>query len=101
MSTLYIGCEPGVTLPVRTGDVHPRYTLEAMRAKIEGIVELRGVVDIDGKIRESRVVRSLDTAYGLDEQARKALEEMGFLPGTLNGRPARTLVTFELQFTLR
>jgi protein TonB len=59
------------------------------------------VIDVDGRIREPRVTRSLDRTYGLDEQARKAVEEMRFEPATKNGSPVRVLVDIELLFTLR
>lgn len=97
----FLGCGGPVKAPVRTREAKPKYTPEAMRRKIEGTVELQGIVDTDGRIREIRVTRSLDQRFGLDDQARKAVEETRFKPATRDGVPVRVLVTIELRFTLR
>ena len=52
-----------------TKEVRVRYTSDALRARVEGSVALEGVVRADGTVGEVRVVRSLDTRYGLDDQA--------------------------------
>ncbi len=91
----------GVESPVRIREVKPQYTPEAMRAKIQGTVELEGVIGPDGKVTEVRVTRSLDKVFGLDEQARKAVFSTPFIPCKKQGQPVACLVVFELQFTLR
>jgi len=91
----------GVENPTRIREVKPAYTPEAMRAKIQGTVELEALVAADGKVAEVRVTRSLDRVFGLDEQARKAVFATPFLPCKKEGKPVACLVTFELQFTLR
>jgi TonB family protein len=101
VSNLSFPCDPGVKAPNRTQAAKPQYTLEAMRQRIEGSVELQGVVDVDGIIREPRVMRSLDKTYGLDDQARKAVEAMRFEPATKDGKPVRALVMIELMFSLQ
>ncbi|MEI6245408.1 MAG: energy transducer TonB, partial [Acidobacteriota bacterium] len=77
------------------------YTPEAMRAKIQGTVELEAIIGPDGKVTEARVSRSLDKVFGLDEQARKAVFATPFIPCKKAGVPVACLVVFELQFTLR
>lgn len=91
----------GVENPVRLREVKPQYTPEAMRAKIQGTVELEAVIGLDGKVSEVRVSRSLDKVFGLDEQARKAVLATPFIPCKKQGTPVACLVVFELQFTLR
>jgi protein TonB len=91
----------GVENPTRIREVKPAYTPEAMRAKIQGTVELEALVAADGKVAEVRVTRSLDRVFGLDEQARKAVFSTPFLPCKKEGKPVACLVTFELNFTLR
>jgi protein TonB len=91
----------GVENPTRIREVKPAYTPEAMRAKIQGTVELEALVAADGKVAEVRVTRSLDRVFGLDEQARKAVFATPFLPCKKEGKPVPCLVTFELNFTLR
>lgn len=91
----------GVENPVRLREQKPQYTPEAMRAKIQGTVELEAVIGTDGKVTEVRVIRSLDKVFGLDEQARKAVLATPFIPCKKQGTPVPCLVVFELQFTLR
>jgi protein TonB len=91
----------GVENPIRIREVKPQYTPEAMRAKIQGTVELEAIIAPDGKVTEVRVIRSLDKVFGLDEQARKAVFATPFIPCKKQGTPVPCLVVFELQFTLR
>ena len=91
----------GVENPTRIREVRPAYTPEAMRAKIQGTVELEALIAADGKVAEVRVTRSLDRVFGLDEQARRAALDTPFLPCKREGKPVPCLVTFELTFTLR
>lgn len=91
----------GVENPTRLKEEKPSYTPEAMRAKIQGTVELEALIAADGHVAEVRVTRSLDRVFGLDEEARKAVFKTRFLPCKRQGVPVACLVTFELQFTLR
>ncbi len=91
----------GVENPIRIREEKPQYTPEAMRAKIQGTVELEAIIAPDGKVTEVRVIRSLDKVFGLDEQARKAVFATPFIPCKKQGVPVPCLVVFELQFTLR
>jgi protein TonB len=81
-------------------EVKPQYTLEAMRAKIQGTVLLDCVVKADGTVGDVEVLRSLDKT-GLDQEAIRAARAWQFEPGTRNGEPVPVLVTIELTFTLR
>lgn len=40
MSDVHLLCEPGVTAPIRRSEVKPMYTAAAMRAKVQGSVEI-------------------------------------------------------------
>jgi TonB family protein len=91
----------GVTSPVIIKEMKPQYTSAAMRAKIQGNVEVEAVVQTDGQVGEVRVVRSLDTEYGLDEAAVKAVKNWTFNPGKKDGIAVPVLVKIELTFRLR
>jgi TonB family protein len=52
-------------------------------------------------VGEVQVLRSLDSVFGLDQEAIKAAKQWKFAPGTRLGEPVSVLVTIELQFTLR
>ena len=91
----------GVSMPEVVREVKPNYTLDAMRAKLQGLVVLECVVLPDGTVGDVKVVKSLDKVFGLDEQAIKAVKEWRFLPGRRFGEPVPVYVTIELAFTLR
>jgi periplasmic protein TonB len=91
----------GVENPRLIREVKPQYTADAMRAKIQGAVWLECVVLPDGSVGEVRVVRSLDSTFGLDQEAIRAAKQWRFQPGTRFGEPVPVLVTIELTFTLR
>ena len=91
----------GVTLPKLVKDIKPKYTSEAMRAKVQGTVLLECVVRPDGSVGDVVVKRSLDPTFGLDQEAIKAAQKWEFVPGTRMGEPVPVLVTIELTFTLR
>jgi TonB family protein len=81
--------------------VKATYTQEAMQQKIQGTVRLQLTVEGDGSVDDVRVVRSLDTQYGLDDQAVAAVRQWKFNPAHLYGRPAATVVVVELEFKLK
>ena len=91
----------GVLLPKVLREVKPQYTADAMRAKVQGTVLLECVVNSDGTVGSVDVVKSLDRAFGLDQEAVKAAKQWRFAPGTRFGEPVAVLVTIELTFTLR
>ena len=91
----------GVTLPVVLREVKPQYTSDAMRAKVQGTVLLECVVRPDGSVGDVKVMRSLDSTFGLDLEAMKAARNWRFRPGMRQGEPVAVLVTIELTFTLR
>jgi protein TonB len=91
----------GVTIPQLVREVKPSYTADAMRAKVQGTVWLECVVMPDGSVGRVEVVRSLDSTFGLDQEAIKAAKQWRFRPGTRFGEPVPVLITIELAFTLR
>lgn len=91
----------GVETPRLIREVKPQYTAQAMRAKIQGEVLLECIVQPDGTVGDIRVVRSLDSTFGLDQEAIKAARQWRFHPGTKQGQPVPVLVTIAIAFTLR
>jgi TonB family protein len=90
----------GVVDPTELKKVEPKYTSEAMRAKITGEVELEVVIEANGTVGEMRVVKSLDRTFGLDEEAKKAAKQWLFRPATLQGKPVPIVVRLILEFRL-
>jgi TonB family protein len=91
----------GVTLPRILREVKPAYTSDAMRAKVQGTVLLQCVVRPDGAVTDIQVLRSLDSVFGLDQEAIKAARQWRFAPGTRMGQAVPVQITIELTFTLR
>ena len=90
----------GVTPPVEIYVPRPQYTADAMRARIQGRVWIECVVQTNGICTNTRVARSLDPVFGLDEEAVKAARLFRFRPGMRMGEPVAVLVTIELTFSL-
>ena len=55
----------------------------------------------DGSVGRVQIVRSLDSMFGLDQEALKTVRLWRFAPGTMAGQPVPVLVEIELAFTLR
>ena len=91
----------GVVGPDLIHRTPPQYSADAMRAKLQGVAVLSGVVGVDGTLHDIRVVRSLDAAFGLDQEAIKCVKQWRFRPGTRQGKPVAVYVTIEVAFTLR
>ena len=91
----------GVTSPRVLEEKKPSYTADAMRAKVQGAVWLECIVMPDGTVGNVRVTRSLDSVFGLDQEAIKAARQWKFVPGMREGKPVPVLITIELTFTLR
>lgn len=88
----------GVTRPVLTFKVSPEFSEEARKNRLQGSVEISLVVDVEGRPRDIRVVRSL--GMGLDEKAIEAVKQWRFKPGTLNGKPVPVAAVTDVSFRL-
>jgi protein TonB len=97
------GAQPGngVSWPRLVREVKPNYTAEAMRAQIEGLVELEIIVLADGSVGRVSLLRSLDSRFGLDQEAIKAVRNWRFEPGRRMGKAIPVRVGVELSFNLR
>jgi protein TonB len=90
----------GVELPNPIRKEQPKYTSDAMRAKIQGEVHLEAVVLENGTIGDIRVIKSLDRNFGLDQEAIAAGKKWLFSPGTRQGKPVPVIVVLVLEFRL-
>ena len=91
----------GVSLPQLLYEAKPQYTPDAMRAKLQGEVLVQAVVMPDGTTQNVRVIRSLDAAFGLDQEAVKAVRQWRFRPGMRQGQPVPVEITVAVNFNLR
>jgi periplasmic protein TonB len=81
-------------------EVKADYTREARDAGIQGTVVLDTEVLADGTVGDIKISKSLDTKYGLDDQAMKAVKEWTFYPATVDGKPVTVRVDIEIEFRL-
>ncbi len=82
--------------PVRTAAVvdantceKPSYPAASLRSNEVGTVRLSFLIDVDGRVIDSKVERSSGSRR-LDQAARAGLSLCKFKPGTVNGKPERT-----------
>jgi protein TonB len=94
--------QPGgdVSSPVPIFEPRPAYTGEAMRARVEGPVELDVIVLADGTVGDVKILKNLQPALGLDVEAIKAAKLWRFLPGRHQGKPVDVRVRLVLEFKL-
>ena len=97
----FVDGTPGVTSPRPLVEQKPEYTVEAMRARVQGSVLLEATVLENGSVADIRVLKAMEPSYGLDGKAVEALRAWKFRPGTYQGRPVAVKVLVELLFTLR
>ncbi|MFN8059366.1 MAG: energy transducer TonB [Vicinamibacterales bacterium] len=90
----------GITPPKILKQTKPKYTNDAMRAKITGQVLLELVVQADGTVGDVRVAKSLDSTFGLDEEAMRTVREWRFVPGSRQGQPVPVIVLVSVSFSI-
>lgn len=83
--------------PVKTKDVRPRYPALAQRARAQGLIILEAVIDRQGKIGHTRIVKSQPL---LDQAALDAVRQWEFTPTMQNGVPVEVVMTVTVNFTL-
>lgn len=76
-----------------------RYPEAAQRDGIQGRVLVQFTVDEKGKIRKPKIFKSVDPS--LDAEAMRVVRKLPkFEPGTINGKPTKTLSTLPFTFKL-
>jgi TonB family protein len=74
------------------------YPEEARSKQLEGTVQVRGVVSIEGKVVKAEVSQSVHTL--LDQAAIAVLEGAVFKPAQLKGKPVAAWVAMPVRFRL-
>jgi protein TonB len=69
-----------------------------MNAGVQGAVIVEAVIDGNGSVAATRVVRSIPL---LDQAALDAVKQWKFTPALLNGAPTPVVVTMTVNFTLK
>jgi TonB family protein len=87
-----------VTRPEKISGVPPLYTETARRARIMGVVIVEAIIDEQGNVTETKVLKGLP--MGLDLAAVEAVETWKFKPATLAGRPVPVYFILTVNFQL-
>jgi TonB family protein len=76
----------------------PEYTSEAKQLKVQGDVILRVTFTATGQVVVQGIVQGL--GHGLDEEARRAAQQIRFRPATRNGQAVDKATTITISFQL-
>ena len=76
-----------------------RYPEIAKRAGIEGRVFVKAIIDTQGNVIETEVIKGLGA--GTDEAAVEAIKNSKFIPGKINGKPVKVQVAIPILFKLQ
>ena len=87
-----------VTPPKAVYHPDPQYTDSARKKKIHGTVVVAMIVTPDGKVRDVKVIKSLDK--DLDKQAIAAVGTWRFEPATKDGKPVAVHLKAEANFRI-
>ena len=83
--------------PQKTKDVMPVYPAAARAAGVRGVVVVEATIDVNGKVQNATVLRSIPL---LDQAALDAVKQWEFTPEVLNGERVPVIVVLSVNFSL-
>lgn len=89
----------GLNAPTLLSSTRVPYTEDARTHAIEGTVTIEALIDEDGRVKSSRVLKRL--GFGLDEAAMESVREWTFSPATQDGVPVALTAQVDVEFNLR
>ncbi len=93
-------CEPDDNVPgLRDLGKKIRYPEIARKAGVEGRVTIQFIVDENGKVTESAVIRGIGA--GCDEEALRVVREARFKPGKQRGKAVKVKMALPITFKLK
>lgn len=84
--------------PMPIKRVQPVYPAELKAARVSGEAVISFVVDVDGSVKNARVEKTTEPAFG--EAALAAVAAWQFEPGSKNGTPVACQLSLPLRFAL-
>jgi TonB family protein len=87
-----------IRVPTKVKDVRPLYPPAAQSAGIQGVVIIEATIDVDGRVGDAKVLRSIPE---LDQAALEAVRQWEFTPTELNGVLVPVIMTVTVNFTLQ
>ncbi len=84
--------------PVEIKRVRPKYPEAARAAGMEGLVVVRVRIGTDGRVEETKMLKSIPI---FDVAAMEAARQFEFKPGKVNGKPVKVWVAIPFNFRLK
>jgi len=81
--------------PIKTKNVAPIYPAVALQLHLQGVVILDVTIGTDGKVKDVKVVRSINV---LDSAATQAVKGWEYKPTVVNGQPVQVIMTVPIVF---
>lgn len=95
---LYNAGAKGLIPPRCSTTPSPPYTDEARKFQLSGMIIFESIVEIDGSVKPLRIIRGLP--FGLNDTSFRTAQRWKCTPATMDGKPVRSLVPFEITFRL-
>jgi protein TonB len=83
--------------PVRVTAVAPTYPPVAKQARTQGVVILETTIGADGKVKATKVVKSVPM---LDDAAQDAVKKWEYQPTLVDGKPTPVIMVIPVNFKL-
>jgi len=80
--------------------VEPKYPEKARQARVEGVVKIMVVVNVDGTVAKAVPVMEIEGYPELTKAAVKALQQCEFAPGTVDGEATKMKTKVKMEFEL-
>ena len=77
-------------------EVKPELTKEIIEAKVSGIIKVILLIDVDGKVKEVKILN--DLGYGTSDIVRKAFLQCEFEPAMRDGKPVAVWFPYSIRF---
>lgn len=87
----------GIVPPQKTVHITPVYPSLARASRVQGVVILEAVIDVNGNVQSAQVLRSIPL---LDQAALDAVRQWRFTPARLNGAVIPVVMTVTVNFSL-
>jgi len=86
----------GIKTPDKIKDVRPVYPAIAQAARVQGVVVLEATVGTDGRVTNTKVIRSVPL---LDQAAVDAVRQWQYAPTRVKGKAVPIIMTITVNFT--
>ena len=92
--------DPTVTPPIAVRKPSPEYPAVARRVQMEGVVEVKALIDENGNVAQVTLVRSSRPGYQFEVAAERSVRARKYRPATKDGVPVRVWLPIVVNFKL-